>query len=281
MGLSPPPSAAGDGAARRAELADFLRTRRAALSPSDVGLPDSGRRRTPGLRREEVAQRSGVGLSWYTWLEQGRDVSPSEQVLLALCRALALSPSERGHLFLLAGVAPPGLPDGPVDPDTAALVDGLLPHLAFVLGPRFDVLAHNRAAELIMSDLVAAPPDRRNMLLWLFATPWDNGAWEHTARANLLDFRTEFARHPGEKSYVSLVDELTARSPRFREWWADHDVQVMEPSEKHIPHPELGLLRLLSTQSRPAHAPWLRLRILVPADDATLKSIAAALDATR
>lgn len=276
MGLSPPPSA------RRSELADFLRTRRAALRPEDVGLtPGDGRRRTPGLRREEVAQRSGVGLSWYTWLEQGRDVSPSAQVLLALARALELSPSERAHLFTLAGVAAPAPAEtGPVsvDADTAALVRGLLPHIAFVLGPRFDVLAHNAAAGLIMSDLVLRP--RPNVLRWLFAGDgWGGAAWENTARANLGDFRTEFAQHPGDPAYVSLVDELSAGSPRFREWWAGHDVQAMEPAAKHIDHRDLGPLRLLSAQTRPAHAPWLRLRILVPADKATRNTIATALDA--
>jgi transcriptional regulator with XRE-family HTH domain len=268
VGLPAPPSAA-----RRAELADFLRTRRAALSPADVGLdPGEGRRRTPGLRREEVAQRSGVGLSWYTWLEQGRDVTPSGQVLLALSRALALSPSERDHLFLLAGVAPPPGTDGPVDAETAAFVDGLLPHVAFVLTPRFDVAAHNRAAELIMGDLVAAPPGRRNLLLWMFdedAWPGGGEGWERTARANLLDFRTEYARHPGDPAFVSLVERLSAGSATFRAWWAGHDVQVLEPTRKQITHPALGRLSFLSAQSRLAHAPWLRLRMLVPADART------------
>lgn len=277
MGLAPPPSGA-----RRAELADFLRSRRAAIRPADVGLePGPGRRRTPGLRREEVAQRSGVGLSWYTWLEQGRDVTPSDQVLLALSRALELSDSEREHLFLLAGVAPPvpGAPGGPVDDETAALVQGLLPHIAFVLGPRFDVLAHNAAAALIMGDLVSAPPARRNLLWWLFggAGAWEGEAWERTARANLLDFRTEYGRHPGDPAFVALVSSLAEASPLFRDWWEQHDVQVMEPSLKRIEHRDLGPLRLLMAQSRPVHAPWLRLRILVPADDRTRAVVAGAL----
>jgi transcriptional regulator with XRE-family HTH domain len=271
VGLGPPPSAA-----RRAELADFLRHRRAALSPADVGLPANGRRRTPGLRREEVAQRSGVGLSWYTWLEQGRDVNPSEQVLLALSRALELTAAEREHLFQLAGVAPRPPEDGPVDAETVALVHGLLPHLAFVLGPRFDVLAHNRAAELILGDLVTAPEPQRNLLLWVFAGEW-GPAWEATARANLLDFRTEYARHPGDPAYEALVAELSERSERFREWWAEHEVQALEPARKHIRHRTLGTLHLLAAQSRPAHQPWLRLRILVPADDHTREVVAGAL----
>jgi transcriptional regulator with XRE-family HTH domain len=281
VGLRPPPSAPS-AAARRAELADFLRTRRAAVRPEDVGLETgAGRRRTPGLRREEVAQLSGVGLSWYTWLEQARDVTPSDQVLSALSRALLLSPSEREHLFLLAGVAsPPVRPAGEVlDAETAALVDGLLPHVAFVLGPRFDVLAHNRAAELIMGDLVSAPPERRNVLVWIFSAfaGVDQAAWEQTARANLLDFRAEYARHPGDPAFEALVASLSASSARFREWWEQHDVQVMEPAAKLIRHRSLGPLRLLSGQSRPTHAPWLRLRVLVPADEYTRAAIAGAL----
>jgi hypothetical protein len=218
-------------------------------------------------------------LSWYTWLEQGREVTPSDQVLSALSRALLLSPSEREHLFVLAGVAPPAPAPGTLDAETAALVDGLLPHVAFVLGPRFDVLAHNRAAALIMGDLVSAPPSRRNLLVWLFSSAegWSSPAWEQTARANLLDFRAEYARHSGDPGFLALVSSLSAASPHFRDWWEQHDVQVMEPASKHIPHRELGPLHLLSSQSRPTHAPWLRLRILVPADPRTRETISGAL----
>jgi transcriptional regulator with XRE-family HTH domain len=238
----------------------------------------SGRRRTPGLRREEVAQRSGVGLSWYTWLEQGRDVSPSAQVLTALARALELSVSERAHLFQLAGVAQPAPPEGPVDAETVSLVHGLLPHVAFVLSPRFDVVAHNAAAELIMGDLLREPPPRRNLLRWFFDGTWDgqSPAWAQTARANLLDFRTEYARHLDDPDYVALVDELAARSATFRAWWDEHEVQVLEPARKQIRHPTLGPLTWLSSQSRPAHQPWLRLRILVAGDEPTRRAVLAA-----
>lgn len=219
-------------------------------------------------------------MSWYTWLEQGRDVTPSDQVLSALSRALLLSPSEREHLFLLAGVAAPAAAVSGLDDETAALVDGLLPHAAFVLGPRFDVLAHNRAAALIMGDLVSAPPARRNLLVWLFAGDgWGGAAWEQTARANLLDFRTEYARHPGDPAFLALVSTLSDTSPRFRDWWEQHDVQTMEPAVKHITHRDLGPLHLLAGQSRPTHAPWLRLRILVPADSRTRSAVASALAA--
>ncbi|MEV0942096.1 helix-turn-helix transcriptional regulator [Micromonospora wenchangensis] len=279
MGPTPTPSSP-TSQARRAALADFLRTRRAALRPADVGLdPGSGRRRTPGLRREEVAQLSGVGLSWYTWLEQSRAVTPSGQVLLALSRALALTASERDHLFHLAALPPPAPGDAPVDADTTALIDALLPHIAFALDPRFDVVAHNRAAELIMASLVAPVSSHRNLLLWLFdPVTWPTAppAWHRNAHANMLDFRSEFDRHSGDPAFVALVEELTTTNPAFRGWWADHDVQVLEPTRKLIPHPTLGPLAFLSTQTRPAHAPWLRLRILVPADAGTRAALDAA-----
>lgn len=280
MGLAPTPSVK---ASRRTQLAEFLKAKRAAISPADIGLPEGGHRRTPGLRREEVAQRAGVGLSWYTWLEQARDITPSTQVLLALSRALELSPPERAHLFLLAGVAgpeEPGLAEDEADEETAALVHALRPHIAYVLSPRFDVLVHNRAAEIIMADLVSRPPHRRNLLLWLFdgQTDWGGRSqeWEATARANLMDFRTEYARHPDDPSYQRLVDELTGSSEVLRGWWAEHAVQAPEPVRKRIRHATLGPLNLLQSQSCLAHRPSLRLRMLVPADDRTRRILASA-----
>ena len=275
--------ASGNRPGRRAELGDFLRARRGAITPADVGLPPGGNRRTPGLRREEVAQQAGVGLSWYTWLEQGREITPSAQVLLALSRALRLSSSEQDHLFGLAGVARPDSP-GPaeteVDEETVALVDALEPHIAYVLSPRFDVLAHNRGAEVIMSDLFTAPPGQRNMLMYWFdgRLDWseDPQAWEKTARANLLDFRTEYDRHPDDPSYRQLTDYLASRSAEFRDWWAEHAVRAPEPVRKKIVHATLGPLHLIQSQSRLTHQPGLRLRMLVPADGPTRRVLAEA-----
>jgi transcriptional regulator with XRE-family HTH domain len=265
VGAAPPPSAV-----RRQELADFLRTRRAAVRPADIGLPDDGRRRrTPGLRREEVAQHAGVGVSWYTWLEQGRDVTPSPQVLDALARALRLTPAEHAHLFTLAGISRPA-GDFPrvAPPDLVEIVDGLLPHPAYLLSPRLDVLAHNATAALVLHDLVAVPPG--NLLWWLFCTGWPEvDGWAETARANLADFRAEYARRPGDPSFVELVTALSAQSPTFREWWAEHDVRAMEPVRKTIRHATLGALAVHQLQSVPAGHPELRLRIMVIADDAT------------
>lgn len=270
MGVAPPPSAL-----RRQELADFLRTRRAAVGPADIGLADDGRRRrTPGLRREEVAQHAGVGVSWYTWLEQGRDVTPSSQVLDALARALLLTPAEHAHLFHLAGVSrPAGDYPRSAPAELVAIVEGLLPHPAFLMGPRMDVLAHNAAATTVLHDLVAAAPG--NLLWWLFATDWSAvTGWAETARANLADFRAEYARRPGDPSFVELVTALSAESATFREWWAEHDVRAYEPARKTIRHASLGALVVHQLQSVPAGHPELRLRVLVPADDATRAALA-------
>jgi transcriptional regulator with XRE-family HTH domain len=267
VGSGPPPSA------RRAQLADFLRARRAALRPEDAGIEPSGRRRTPGLRREEVADLAGVGLSWYTWLEQGREITPSVQVLGALSRALQLSTAGREHLFTLAGVAAPVAQPAPdVDPQLAGLVDALAPHPAFVLDDRFDVVAHNAPSELVVGDLVTAPPERRNLLLWLFdgrdAWPAElQDDWTATARANLLDFRLAHAAHAGEPAFEELLRRLSASSGLFRAWWTEHDVAALEPMCKPMRHPELGVLHLHLLQTRTAGG--LRLRMLVPADAAT------------
>src|SRR5919201_3772884 len=158
-----------NGERRREELADFLRRKRAGIKPEDVGLPNGGRRRTPGLRREEVALLAGVGTTWYTWLEQGRDVRASLDVLEALARALRLTPAERTHLILLGRgeEAPPCRPPSErVSPTLRRLIENLGPNPAFVLGRRWDYLAWNKAACAVFGDLGKVPRSQRNHL-WL------------------------------------------------------------------------------------------------------------------
>ncbi|WP_432840479.1 hypothetical protein [Dactylosporangium sp. CA-092794] len=130
-----------------------------------------------------------------------------------------------------------------------------------------------------MGDLLTRPPRERNLLRWFFDSSWDRGheSWAPTARANLQDFRTEYARHLDDPAYAALVDELTGRSETFRAWWDEHHVQVLEPAHKRIVHRRLGRLSLLATQTRPAHQPWLRLRILVAADERTARAITRTL----
>jgi len=188
------------------------------------GRAVSGRRRTPGLRREELAQLAGVGVSWCTWLEQGRDIHPSPQILDALARALGLAQAERAHLFHLARVELP-LP-GPEYPREAppalrALVEGLAPHPAYLTDPRADVLAWNVAAARVIADFGAMGLERRNALWWLFATRELQGPqWEDTAKRTLARLRAEHARRPGDPGFARLVAELQAASPEFAAWWA-------------------------------------------------------------
>jgi transcriptional regulator with XRE-family HTH domain len=275
VGPAPPPSTAG----RRAELADFLRMRRAEVAPGDVGLEANGRRRTPGLRREEVAQLAGVGLSWYTWLEQGRDIHPSAQVLDAIARVLRLDTAERAHLFHLARVELP-LPEGDypreASPALRAFVDGLEPNPAYVTGPRADVLAWNAAATRVFHDWGVEPVQRRNLLWWLFADPsWDRSLpqWEGTAKHNLARFRAQHARRADDPSFAALVEQLSEASPEFRAWWPRHEVIGEQAGTKSIDHPTLGPLRLHHLQSTPTSDPELRLTIYVPADQATRNAL--------
>jgi transcriptional regulator with XRE-family HTH domain len=171
LGLAPPPT-------RRDELAEFLRNRREATTPDAVGLSANGTRRTPGLRREEVSQLAGVGLSWYTWLEQGRDITPSSSVLDALARVYDLDPAERAHLFHLADVALP-VSAGPYPVEAPAelriVVLGLEPNPAYLIGPRSDVLAWNGAAAEVLGEPSRAPDGVPNLLWWMFTEPGPHG----------------------------------------------------------------------------------------------------------
>jgi transcriptional regulator with XRE-family HTH domain len=275
VGLAPPPSEE-----RRSELADFLRRRRALVSPESAGIASNGRRRTPGLRREEVAQIAGVGLSWYTWLEQGRDIRPSAQVLDALARALRLSAPERGHLFHLARVELPlpaaGYPRT-APPELAAVVEALLPNPAWLIGPRTDVLAWNRSAAAVIGEPTAAPDGSRNLLWWLFTdTAGDQEQREQTARSTLARFRAEHARRIGDPAFNELVEQLERASARFRSWWPRHEVLAEQLGTKTVDHPELGRLVMHHLQSVPTSHPDLRLTQFAPADAATRAAFARA-----
>lgn len=273
LGPPPPPSEQ-----RRHELAEFLRHHRASVTPDQVGIEANGRRRTPGLRREEVAQLAGVGLSWYTWLEQGRDITPSAQVLDALARALRLDGAERTHLYGLAGVplaAPAGEYPLEAPPELAAVVEGLEPHPAYLLGPRTDVLAFNRAATRMLMVPRPAPDGRPNLLWTLFTTPELGEQARETARSTLARFRVEHARRMGDPGFAALVAALEEASPEFRAAWAEHHVLTDQLGLKTIAHATLGTLRLHHLQSVPTSHPDLRLTVFTPADETTRAALAA------
>ena len=232
--------------ARRRQSGEFLRSRRARLSPSDVGLPDGFRRRTPGLRREEVALLAGVGSTWYTWLEQGRDVRPSAEVLSALADALRLNASERRHLFVLNDRSPPEpRPTGPeqVEEPVLRMLESLTSQPAYVLGRRWDVLAWNRAAELLFGDYGKLTGDERNIMHLVFANKAHRKLlidWHEVASIALAMFRADSARYAGDSDFERLIAGLKCVSPEFRELWTRQDVLRPLSSHKRIKHPVAG-----------------------------------------
>jgi transcriptional regulator with XRE-family HTH domain len=248
-----------------AELGTFLRGRRERISPADVGLRPGGRRRTPGLRREELALISGVSTSWYTFLEQGRDVRPSAQVLDALAGALALTGDERAHLMRLGGLAPAEPGPGPeaVDPGLADLVDALGPRPAYVTAASFDVLAMNDAArELFLGMSGTATEAPGNVALWVFTDPRAEEVLvdrEEVARGVLARLRAATARHPDDRRVAAVVDTLRRESTEADAWWPRQDVRDDRSGTKRVRHPRLGEVTLAHTVLHPAERPDLTL----------------------
>lgn len=274
---------------RRQALADFLRQRRASLSPDEVDLPPGLRRRTPGLRREEVAQLANIGTSWYVWLEQGRDVHPSMQVLESLAQALKLTPNERRHLFLLAGQPlPPAVSPASenVSPALQQMLDDLNPSPAYILGRRYDYLAWNKAADglFTISDLRSddSSPYACNMVWRLFTNPTtrERPNWEMVARATLAEFRTASARNPADPWFEELVEDLKQVSPEFCQWWPHHDVRSALDGHKVIEHPTLGSLEFEHFTLQVLTNPDIKIMIYIPHAEARarLQRFLAAMD---
>ncbi|MFJ5223531.1 helix-turn-helix transcriptional regulator [Streptomyces sp. NPDC088400] len=215
---------------RRHELAAFLRSRRERITPEQVGLARGARRRTPGLRREEVAQLSAVGVTWYTWLEQARSIQVSAQVLDALARALLLDRSERAHLFALAAATDPapGTPCPTITPALRAMLERLEPFPACVQNSRYDILAYNRTYGLLMCDMDAIPPEDRNCMLLAFTNQeWGESLGDNrkeTIRIMAGKFRSAMAEHLAEPAWKTLLGRLRAASPEFCEIWERHEV---------------------------------------------------------
>lgn len=276
----PPASSAGlpasaarsDAAVRRAELAAFLRSRRERIGPEQVGLPRGRRRRTPGLRREEVAQLAAVGVTWYTWLEQARDIRVSAQVLDAIARALLLDRAERGHLFALAGVADPvpGTECTGVPPAMRQILDQLAPFPAVIQNGRFDLLAYNRTYARLMCDLDALPEEDRNCL-WLAFTheEWRASVvdLDATVRVMAAKFRAAMAEHVAERHWKALLARLTEASPEFREVWARHEVIRPVSRTKVFRQSLVGEVRLNATTLWTGPRPGPRLISYTPVDE--------------
>jgi len=232
------------------ELGDLLRSRRERLAPAEVGLPAGTRRRTPGLRREEVAMLAAISPTYYAFLEQGRDVRPSRQVLDALARTLRLTTAERSHIHELVhgGSAPDGVESTELlAPAVSALVDRLDPCPTYVTGRRFDVLAANRAARALWTDWEALPLVERNLLWWMFTNPGARTVlinWETEASAQLARYRASAARHPDDPSFRELTERLHTASPEVRNWWPRHEIAPLSSGTKRVRHPVLGELEL-------------------------------------
>jgi transcriptional regulator with XRE-family HTH domain len=261
--------------ARRVDVAEFLRARRAAVGPGEVGLPAGGRRRTPGLRREEVALLAGVSVSWYTWLEQGRPINVSLDVLEALARVLRLDEAEHAHLLALAGH--PGRPathhdEDPTPETTVRLLGVLDPCPAYVLSPRWDYLAWNDAHRRLLPDIDGLPAHERNLVWTVFANPYARSIivdWEAEARRVLSQYRADTVDYADDPAVRGLVARLQEASPEFAAWWPRHDVAGFASRIRRFAHPLAGALTFEHLQLVPAGADHLRVivHLGIPGDD--------------
>ena len=260
--------------AGRDELGAFLRARRDALTPADVGLLPGRGRRTPGLRREEVAMLAGVSVTWYTWLEQGRRINASVDVLEALARALLLDDAGRRHLLTLA-TRPGGDAIDPVDdaPDALVrLITSMEPAPAYVLGPRWEFLAWNRAQARLYPMIERLEPRDRNLVWVIFAEPSAKDLlvdWPAQARRILAEFRAGTAGLRDDAQVIELIARLRASSAEFDEWWAQADVAQFRTRVRAYDHPRAGSLVFEYQQLTPSEWPSLKVvcQLPVPGDD--------------
>ena len=263
-------------------LGAYLRDRRAKLDPVALGFPLT-RRRTPGLRREEVAQRANVSATWYTWLEQGRGGAPSADVLDRIARALMLTDIEREHLFLIGLGRPPEVhyqaTEG-VTPRLQRVLDSLELSPAIVKTSTWDIVAWNRAAAAVLADYAKLPPQRRNILRLIFCDAHVRAAqpdWESVARFTVAAFRADAARAGAAKNVEALVDELCRLSPEFAALWRDNDVRSYGEGTKRLRHPKAGLIALEYSSFAVDGRPDLGMVILSPATPADAERVRSLL----
>ncbi|HMN71901.1 MAG TPA: helix-turn-helix transcriptional regulator [Rhodoblastus sp.] len=252
----------------RGELGDFLRSRREALSPEAVGLPPGRRRRTPGLRREEVAELAGIGVDWYVRIEQGRSVTPSLATIEALARALRLPDVDRAHLHALARGGESRVHRRRAVPDNLRRIVESLDQPAYVTDPLWDVLAWNRAADEMFA-FGRTPEAERNTLASMMANPATRrlfgAGWAQEARRMVALFRASYDLHAGDPAFVGLVGRLRAQSPEFSRWWRAHEVRAPAAGHKSLTHPKKGAVRLAYATFQSNDDPALKLTIYAPA----------------
>ncbi len=263
-----------DDSTRRAELAKFLRARRAAITPDAYGLPKGGRRRTPGLRREEVAARSNIGVAWYTWLEQGRSINVSREVVNRVADALNLSKSDRSYLASLAAHPLPTLEEVCNEPmvEVQALLDGFSAGTAMLWNARFDCVAYNYLADVIYEWSGSPGPLGFNVIWRFFMDAKRHKLYseaEHLVHDCVGMLRARYAEHLGEVRFESLVTVLLAESDPFAALWAQHRTAPIEPMPFVLTHPTYGRLELRSIRALFPAIPGSTLVFGVPVDDST------------
>lgn len=233
---------------RYIELGNFLKSRRNKIVPSQVGLPTGTRRRTPGLRREEVAQLAGIGLTWYTWLEQGRPITVSEQVLTSLAKVLLLDSQEQIHLFTLAMKPLPHIEYGDITQikdSTQRVLDSLTLSPAYVMDQRWNIVGWNKSASLVFGDFTLLDPADRNVVMMMFGNHdymklFDD--WEYHAKGVIARFRADCSKHIDDPWFADLVHRLKDKHPSFEQWWSMHHVHSMSDIIKELTHETLGKL---------------------------------------
>jgi transcriptional regulator with XRE-family HTH domain len=251
---------------QRRELGAFLSNCRARLQPDEYNLPQ-GPRRTPGLRREEVALLAGCSVSWYTWLEQGREIQPSADALRRIAGVLKLNPVEAAHLFALSSrEAPPPVTDGRISDGLDMLVRAInVP--AYIRNMRLDILAWNAAIADLFVDYGALQPHERNTLRLLFVhQPYRTQIldWEQMARGMISTFRAARAQARNQAPFDQLIEELNALSPEFRAWWPDTEVKGFDEGDKRLRHPDGGQMTFTYVALTPAGRPDLSLVTYIP-----------------
>ncbi|MCA6122140.1 helix-turn-helix domain-containing protein [Bradyrhizobium sp. WSM 1704] len=267
-------------------LGAYLKDRRSKLDPAALGFP-AERRRTPGLRREEVAQRANISPTWYTWLEQGRGGAPSADVLDRIARALMLTDVEREHLFLLGlGRAPEvryQRSEG-VTPRLQRVLEALSPSPAVIRTATWDVVAWNKAATVVLTDYGALPPHQRNILRFIFLDPRVRAAqydWASVARFVVGAFRVDAARAGAATAVQPFVDELCRLSPEFAALWRDNDVRSHGDGVKHLRHPILGPIAFEYSVFAVDGRPDLSMVVYNPVDAGVVAKIRELIDAAR
>jgi transcriptional regulator with XRE-family HTH domain len=264
-------------------LGTYLKNRRTKLDPAAFGFPQE-RRRTPGLRREEVAHRANISPTWYTWLEQGRGGAPSADVLDRIARALMLTDVEREHLFLLGLGRPPDVryrKDEGVTPRLQRVLDALEPSPALIRSATWDVVAWNRAVAVMLTDYGSLPPEQRNILRFIFLDPRARAAqydWESVARFVLGAFRIDAARAGVAAEIEPFVHELCRLSPEFDLMWRENDIRSHGETVKHIRHPALGSVAFEYSAFAVDGRPDLSLVVyhpVIPADLERIRSLIA------